>query len=159
MYEPVKKGELSLNKLINMALIVDAKNTFGDELNGDVQYAIDFIKQAWLEDAGHIIKHSIRFMKILKTMIEEKGVTFNTKEQTAFGNIYSKAFEEEDIDKNQDNENNEESYRIITWSSIYEDKYIAKKFMIKNVKGGSMIKLNIPKDCLNAGKINSIGKC
>ena len=78
MYEPKKQGEIRIYKLINMALIIDAKNTFGDELKGNVQFATEFLEEANLDDVEHVIQHSIKFLRILNTALVEIGVQYNT---------------------------------------------------------------------------------
>ena len=46
LYEPDPKipGEIKLYKLINMALIIDAKNVFQDEMKGNISFATNFLK-------------------------------------------------------------------------------------------------------------------
>ena len=74
MYEPKLIGEIKIYKLINMALIIDAKNTFGKELKGNIDYAVEFIENYGISDVEHIIKNSIKFIRILNTALVDEGV-------------------------------------------------------------------------------------
>ena len=74
MYEPTKIGEIKIYKLINMALIIDAKNTFGKELKGNIDFAVEFIESNGISDVEYIIKHSIKFIRILNTALVDEGV-------------------------------------------------------------------------------------
>ena len=148
-YEPQKQGEIRIYKLINMALIIDAKNTFGDGLKGNIKFATDFISQCNLNDVDHIIEHSIKFIRILNTALVDEGSKFNTCGRVAYRGVDKKVFLDTKIG---------ERYRMITWCCSSDDKDTAEIFLKKSACGGSMIKFNIPKGCKNAGKINCFGK-
>ena len=149
LYEPQAKGEIKLYKLICMALIIDAKNTFGDELKGNIQFATDYLSNYGIEDIDYIIKHSIKFMNILNKSLINLGTMLNTVGRTTYRGVANKAFKDAQVG---------EIYRVITWCRSTEVKKIAECFWQNSINGGSMIKFYIPKQCFNAGKINSFGK-
>ena len=86
-YEPKKQGEIRIYKLINMALIIDAKNIFGDALKGNIKFATDFISQCNIDDVDHIIKHSIKFIRILNTALVDEGSKFNACERVTYRGV------------------------------------------------------------------------
>ena len=75
-----------------MALIIDAKNTFGDGLKGNIKFATDFISQCNLNDVDHIIEHSIKFIRILNTALVDEGSKFNACERVAYRGVDKESF-------------------------------------------------------------------
>ena len=110
---------MSLYKLIIMVLIIDAKNTFGDELKGNISFATDFLDQYGIDDIDRIIKHSIKFMRILNNGIINKGTNYNTSGRFTYRGVANKAFNNAQVG---------EIYRIITWCRTTEDKVIAEGY-------------------------------
>ena len=87
MYEPKFEGEIKIYKLINMALIIDAKKTFGKDMQGNVKFAEEFLEQNGDNEVEHIIKHSIKFMRILNTAIVDEGVKHNDNDRITYRGI------------------------------------------------------------------------
>ena len=95
-----------------MALVIDAKNTFGKELKGNIDFASDFIKEYKISDIDYIIKHSIKFIRILNTAIVDEGIWYNEDARVTYRGAANKVFKYAEIG---------DCYRIITWSSSSED--------------------------------------
>ena len=149
LYEPCKPGEIKIYKLINMALIIDAKKIFGDEMKGNIDFATNFLDQYGSKDVEHVIKHSIKFIRILNTALVDEGRKHNTKDRITYRGVDSGVFK---------NWIKDEVYRVITWNSSSESESVAERFRKMSKNAGWMIKYHIPKDWYNAGKINFFGK-
>ena len=170
-----------------MALIIDAKETFKDDVINANSYLIEFLDQHGIEDVEKVIKYSVKFIKLLASAISNQGVVHNTEDRMTY-----KSIDYDLLEMKEDKLN----YRIITWTSTFENvddipkqrsedsvtdnKDLTKKNcsnqdlvgnddhdLIDNDKNSedfinksrsSIVKFNIPLGCYNAGKLNSIGK-
>ena len=132
-----------------MALIIDAKNIYGDELKRNIQFATDYLSNNRMEGIENIIKHSIKFMNILNKLLINIGTKLNTVGRTTYRGVSNKAFQDTQVG---------EIYRVISWCRSNEACEIEEPIRQNSISGGSKIKFYIPKLCFNADKINSIGK-
>ena len=75
----MQNGEIKIYKLINMALIIDAKRFFGDVMQGNIEFTTDFIKRYGSKDVECVLKHSIKVLWILNTALFDEVRKQNTK--------------------------------------------------------------------------------
>ena len=92
MYEPTKAGEVSIRKLVNMALIIDAKNVFQHNMIGEDKFATNYLSEYDLNDVEQVIKYTIKLMRLLNFAIYKKGTKYNTKERVTYKQVNHNIF-------------------------------------------------------------------
>jgi hypothetical protein len=134
-----------ITKPINLALMMDAYNTF-DLKEIDVKYIKSELKKMKL-DYKEVIENSIKFIRRVNTVLIDVWTVKNTKERTVYRGVPAKLFP---------NVKEGDEFRIVNfwWTSSNIDE--AKKFSnySGSGEGNTYLELTIPKFCFNAGIIS-----
>ena len=71
-----------------MALIIDAKNIFEDEMKGNIKFAKDFLKDYGINDIDRVLQYSIKFIRILNTALVDEGFKYNTWKRVTYRGVW-----------------------------------------------------------------------
>ena len=94
-----------------------------------------------------VIDNSIKFMRLLSSLIVDLGPKYNTMDRKVYRGVPAQLFK--NIDTN-------EVFRIVNWSCTSSSLKVAKLF--RKTKGlNSLVQFNIKKGWYNAASLNKIG--
>ena len=134
---------MKIYQLINIAMIIDAMNTF-DDVNWSLQLDRKYSLKSLVNDAKYVIKQSFNFLRLLNSYVVDKGPSYNTKDRAVYYGTpfkFLKCPEEGQV------------YRIITWFCCQENEKDAGKNTSTSWSDNSFLSLTVPERCLNAAKI------
>ena len=149
MYEPTIAGEVNIRELINMALSIDAINTFRENIIGENKFATDYLDKYGIDDVEQVIKYTIKLIRFLNYAIVRHGSDYNKKNRSTY------KFVENNLIKNAEDQG---VYRLIGWTSTFEDPDIKVKLDSVQDPSTSYIEFKVPEGCFNAGKLREIGR-
>lgn len=137
-----------VTRLINFALVIDASKNFENfDASNFECLNDDLIKNKNNEE--EIIKYSIKFMRLLNSIIVDEGTFHNTKNRTVYRGVNAYVLKDAEVGQ---------VYRYVTWNCTSENLPTAERFSKLSCKGEStIIQFNIKNKCFNAGKLNELG--
>jgi hypothetical protein len=134
----------SITEAINLALMMDAYKTF-DLKEIDVKYIESKLKELKL-DYKEVIENSIKFIRRVNTVLIDVWTVKNTEDRTVYRGVNAKLFPNVKVG---------DEFRIVnfSWTSELED---TAEWFSKTPGSGeanTILTMEIPKFCFNAGKI------
>jgi hypothetical protein len=96
-------------------------------------------------DYKDVLRYSMKFIRILNTGIVDICTLHNLENRVTFRGIPAKMF---------GNVKEGDLFRIINWSATTDNRDVAKIFSgAGEIKDSTIVKLNIPEGCWNAGRL------
>ncbi|CAI2367122.1 unnamed protein product [Moneuplotes crassus] len=140
----------SVTQPINYALMLDGYATFHCDYNDKKFIEKDF-KMKYKHDYKTVIKHTIKFIRMVNYFIVSIATKNNTEDRTTYRGVPAKIFKNIEVGQ---------KFRVMNFQCTSDENNIADSFACKassTDENYTCVEYKIPKGCYNAGMIREYG--